>query len=373
MTAVLAGLRIGLLSNWASRAGGGVFEAVVRQADMIQALGGEPRVFAVDHGHVDEDSARFAPGSLTLCHQVGPAAVGFSPEMVSRLVEADLDVLHLHGIWMYASAAGAAWARRTGKPYIVSPHGMLDPWITARGRWKKALARAGYERRNWAIATCLHGLTPREADDVRAETGRTDTVVIPNAGPDPVVQVGSLPPPQMVYIGRIHSKKNLLALVAAWKAITRPTEARLILAGWGDAPDVAKLESAIEGEDSIAFVGPIFGKAKDALIAESRFIVLPSLSEGLPMAILEAWAAGVPTVMTTECNLPEGFEAGAALECGYDAASIGEALSRALALDEISWRTMAKNARDLAADRFSADRVAAMWGQTYARLARSPA
>jgi poly(glycerol-phosphate) alpha-glucosyltransferase len=54
---------------------------------------------------------------------------------------------------MYPSRAGLQWARRTGKPYLISPHGMLDPWITGRGRAKKALAgsatsgRAGGEPR----------------------------------------------------------------------------------------------------------------------------------------------------------------------------------------------------------------------------------
>jgi hypothetical protein len=41
---------------------------------------------------------------------------------------------------------------------------------------------------------------------------------------------------------------------------------------------------------------------------------LPSFSEGLPMSVLEAWSYGLPVVMTPECNLPEGFACGAALE-----------------------------------------------------------
>ena len=35
--------------------------------------------------------------------------------------------------------------------------------------------------------------------------------------------------------------------------------------------------------------------------------ILPSFSEGLPMAVLEAWAYGLPVLMTDHCNLPEGF------------------------------------------------------------------
>ncbi|MCH7627839.1 glycosyltransferase [Novosphingobium sp.] len=373
MKGPLSGLRIGLLTPWASRAGGGVFEVVALQAGMIRAAGGESLVFALDRGHADEDTARFAHGSLRLCRQVGPSFLGYAPDMVDVLVGADLDLLHLHGIWMYPSAAGAAWARRTGRPYIVSPHGMLDPWITGRGRWKKALARAGYERRSWQASACFHALTQREAEDIRRESGRADTIVIPNAGPLATIRSSGFPPPQVVYIGRIHPKKNLLPLVAAWKAAARPAEARLVIAGWGAEADVAALTAAIGDDLSIDYIGPIFGEAKDALIAGARYVVLPSLSEGLPMAILEAWAAGVPTIMTDECNLPEGLEANAAVPCGFDAAAIAAALDMALAMPPQDWAIMAANARQLYEERFSAAHVASAWVGTYARLAAANA
>ncbi|MCW1383263.1 glycosyltransferase [Novosphingobium sp. KCTC 2891] len=365
MSGPLQGLRIGLLSPWASRVGGGVFEAVVRQADMIRAMGGEAPVFAPDAGHVAEDSARFPEGSLTLCRQFGPPILGFAPDLVRRLIEADLDVLHLHGIWMYPSRAGAKWAARTGRGYLVSPHGMLDPWITARGTWKKTLARAGYERASWARATSLHALTGREAQDIRRETGRDEVFVIPNAGPAPSAPRAGLPPPHVTYIGRIHAKKNLLALVEAWKNAALPEGSRLTIAGWGDDADVEALKSAVSGVPTAEFIGPIFGAAKQALIEGSRYIVLPSLSEGLPMAILEAWAAGVPTVMTGECNLPEGFARGAAIECGYAPAEIGAALGAALSIGEADWSGMAHSARALAAETFGAEQVARAWADTY--------
>ena len=372
MSGILSGLRIGLLTPWASRAGGGVFEAVVLQAEMIRACGGEAPVFALDHGHVVEDSARFAPGTLHLCSQRGPAVVGFAPEMVKRLVEADLDVLHLHGIWMYPSSAGAAWARRTNRPYIVSPHGMLDPWITGRGRWKKALARLGYERRSWRASRCLHALTGREADDIRRETGRTDSVVIPNPGPEPVAPLPQRAPcGPVVYVGRIHPKKNLLALVAGWKSARLPADARLVLAGWGAQADIDALNQAIGDDTTISYIGPIFGADKDALIASARFVVLPSRSEGLPMAMLEAWSAAIPTIMTSHCNLPEGYAANAALSCGLERDDIAITLQKAMAMQQSEWSVMSNNARALFAARFSLSRITAIWAETYANLAAS--
>ena len=380
----LAGARIGLLTAAASRAGGGVFEAVVAQAEMIRALGGVPVVVALADDHAATDRARLGATETILAGVSGPRQVGFAPDLVRRLEAARLDLLHLHGIWMYPSRAGLVWARRTGRPYVVSPHGMLDPWITARGRWKKALARVGYERASWRAAAALHALTPREARDIAAESGRNDALVIANAGPPPGPAPTDLRGPGVVYLGRIHPKKNLAGLVAGWGLATRPPHARLTIAGWGDAADVAEVRDlAARSDGSVAFVGPIYGEAKQRLLDEARFVILPSFSEGLPMVVLEAWAAGAPTIMSEGCNLdagfaadgfgpdgfgPDGFGSAAALRCDTGAADIARALEAGFALDEAGWLAMAHAAQRLAAGPFGSDTIANRWGEAYAAL-----
>lgn len=362
----LAGLRIGLLTASASRAGGGVFEAVVTQAELIRSLGGEAPVFALADPYSEKDAGRFAPGSVHYCAVQGPGQIGFAPGLTDELLAAELDCLHLHGIWMYPSRAGARWANRSGRPYLVSPHGMLDPWITARGRWKKTLARWGYERDSWRAATALHALTTHEAQDIRNETGREDSLIIPNAGPACSPGSPDERATEIAYIGRIHPKKNLLALIAGWRAARLPKGSRLTVAGWGEPDHVAQLEAAVAAAGpSVAFVGPIYGDAKQALLERARFTILPSLSEGLPMAVLEGWAAGTPAIMTAQCNLPEGFAAGAALECGPAEAEIAAALERSLALDLPGWIAMATAAQALAAGPFSPAAIASRWADAY--------
>lgn len=367
MSLPLSGQRIGLLTASASRLGGGVYEAVVKQAAMIRALGGEALIFALLDAHSHEDAINFAPSPVAALPVKGPRQIGYAPGLLKALLDARLDSLHLHGIWMYPSRAGCLWARQTGKPYFISPHGMLDPWITARGRWKKALARAGYERANWRAARGLHALTRSEANDIAAESGRNDSLIIPNPAPALVsAQDAASRPPVVAFIGRVHPKKNFLALIEGWQRANLPEGARLVLAGWGDAADVATLEGAVAaaGPD-VSFVGPIYGTAKAALLAEARFIALPSLSEGLPMAILESWSAGTPTLMSRHCHLDEGFEAGAAIDCGEDPASVARALEQGLALDGPAWLAMSKAAQGLAAGAFGADTIARRWAEVY--------
>jgi glycosyltransferase involved in cell wall biosynthesis len=362
----LAGKRIGLLSAWSSRLGGGVFEAVVAQAGLLQSLGAEPLVFALRDSHSAEDAARFGDIPVRTFAAKGPRQIGYAPQLIGALHAARLDCLHLHGIWMYPSFAASRWAAQSGKGYVISPHGMLDPWITARGRWKKALARTGYERASWCRASFLHALTAAEAGDIARESGRTDSVVIANAGP----VAGPLPaaprPPHLVFIGRIHLKKNLLALVAAWGQARRPEGARLTLAGWGDAGDVDALQAEIaRAGSSVEYVGPKYGWMKQALLDSARFTVLPSHSEGLPMSVLDSWAGGVPTIMTDQCNLPEGFAAGAAIACGYDADAIAPVLEEALFMADDEYLRMARAAHALAIGPFGTPAIAARWAEAY--------
>ena len=262
--------------------------------------------------------------------------------------------------------AGLVWARRTGRPYYITPQGMLDPWILRRGRWKKSLARLGYEEAAWRAAARLHALTEREAADIAAITGRGDSVIVPNPAPPVGPPVGEPRPPHVVYIGRIHSKKNVVALVEAWGQANLPAGARLTLAGWGDDADMAELAAAVAPVADAEFVGPVFGDAKQELLDSARFMILPSHSEGLPLALLEAWAMGLPTIYTAECNIPEGFAAEAAIECGYAPADIAAALERGFALSDAEWLKMSGNARDLAGGPFSLETLGRIWGAIYA-------
>src|SRR5688500_14649157 len=96
--AQLAGQRIGLLTAWASRLGGGVAEAVSVHAAMIRSLGGEANVFALADDQSEVAAAALSPAPLSLARVRGPRQVGYAPGLVRQLLAADLDLLHLHGI-----------------------------------------------------------------------------------------------------------------------------------------------------------------------------------------------------------------------------------------------------------------------------------
>ena len=358
-----------MLSSWVSRNNGGVFEAVVAQADLVCSLGGQPIVLGIRDEVTDTDAWRLDGFETWLVPGTGPGALAYARDLVPKLAEARLDLLHLHGIWQYPTHAAGRWASQSGKPLIISPHGMLDPWITRRNAWKKHAARLGWERRAWKQATAFHALTSAEAADVRAEASSARILTIPNPAPPLAPFNDSQRSPALLYLGRIHEKKNIAALVAAWYAARAhlPADATLTIAGWGDDAGIAMLERAMRNQvdDSVMFVGTAFGAQKAALFDVSRFLILPSVSEGLPMVILEAWSAGVPTLQSEACHLPEGYAQGAAMNCGTDVEEIRDAIVAALNMPHDQWQTISAAARGLASGPFSSEVVARQWSDAY--------
>lgn len=368
-------LRVGLLSPWASRLGGGVFEAVVAHAAMLRAADADPIIFALEDEHSADDRDRFEGIPVQLGRTLGPRQIGYSPDLGRKLAAADIDLLHLHGIWMATSHLAERWATLTRRPYVISPHGMLDPWITQRGQAKKAIARLGYEHRSWRRATLFHALTGAEAADIQRETGNDAIAVIPNAVDAHLYDDArrNSATARIVYLGRIHPKKNIDGLIDAWQDLVRQrgkAAPELTIAGWGDPIHVAALQTRIDlAQDSrLSFIGPVYGDAKRALIENATALALPSHSEGLPMVILESWAAGIPVTMSQHCNLPVGFTSGAAIDSGVDAHSISAALAVLLDEDEVSRQFRSTAARNLITQYFSPQIVSEQWMTAYHRI-----
>jgi poly(glycerol-phosphate) alpha-glucosyltransferase len=74
--------------------------------------------------------------------------------------------------------------------------------------------------------------------------------------------------------------------------------------------------------------------------------------------VLEAWAYSVPVMMTPQCNLPEGFSEGAALEIQSEPESIARGLRTLFAMNDMELSSMAKQGRKLVENRFAWPRIA---------------
>jgi glycosyltransferase involved in cell wall biosynthesis len=279
--------------------------------------------------------------------------------------------------------AALAFTQNTRRPHMVSPHGMLDAWALRNSGWKKRLAARLFEDENLKSAGCLHALNAAEHGAIREYGYRGPVCMIPN-GVD--VPQDAAPPempwwkksgPEMktlLYLGRLHPKKGLPNLLKAWSRLDDELLARwrLVIAGWDeDSHKLAlrRMATVLRIEPTTTFPGALYSDDKRAAFYHCDGFILPSLSEGLPIVVLEAWAAGKPVLMTPQCNLPEGFEAGAAMEIEAEEGSIEEGLRRFMMMGDAERMQMGENGRALVAQRFAWPVIAGEMAAVYRWLA----
>lgn len=274
--------------------------------------------------------------------------------------------VHVHGLWQPSTALAAQTARKLGKPYIVTAHGMLERWALANKKLKKAVYMALTERANLRNAACLHALTRAEAGDYRRLGLQNPIAIIPNRVSIPENVCPGLLFDQfpelkgkrlIVFLGRIHYKKGLDILVQAWARVSREwPEAHLVLAGPDFENTKQKVETQIRAlavDSRVTFTGMLSGASKWSALAASELFVLPSYSEGLSVSVLEAMGISRPVLITENCNLPEVAEndCGWVIEAKQDA--LEQALRSALSSSSADRQMRGMRGHQLVQDRYS--------------------
>jgi glycosyltransferase involved in cell wall biosynthesis len=202
------------------------------------------------------------------------AALGRAAAWLARV---PIRIYTVHG-WSYTAHTGVAstlylWAER-----------LLRPLTTATVCVAESERRAGLEARTCDEAT---------------------TVVIHNGVDlaDTTVRETHAQPCRLVTVGRLQVPKDASTLVRALAELPRSAFEAVIV---GDGPDRAAVESEVRRLD-VESVVQLAGERNDVpeLLAASHVFVLSSLSEGLPLSILEAMAAGLPVVATNVGGVSE--------------------------------------------------------------------
>lgn len=363
-----------------SRQGGGIFEAERRLAQALHDLPDvDLEVVGLRDEHTEADLPEWAPLEPTVCDTVGPEAFGYAPNLVDVLLGTEADVVHLHALWMYTSWAALQWVRQTERPHVVSVHGMLDDWALNNAHWKKRIVGWLYEHRSLRRAACLHALNEDECRSIRDYGLDRPVCVIPNGVELPDERDGQPPPwddrvePDarvLLFLGRIHPKKGLDELLEAWGQldISEASSWRLAVVGWDDGGHLAELQKqvfALDLEEEVFFLGPLYGDEKEAAFRHADGFILPSHSEGLPMAVLEAWSYRLPVLMTPQCNLEEGFDAEAAYRIDPTAQSIASTLREFMQATPSLRSEIGKRGRSFVESRYTWSQIARSMQDVY--------
>jgi len=271
-------------------------------------------------------------------------------------------------LWTHLGFLAWRAARRRGVPFLLYPRGLLEPWVMALKPIRKRVYWALAGKRIVRGAAVVIALSDRERGTIAALAPARRVEVIPNgveikdaSGVPPRSSLaGWLPQlgrrPFMLFLGRIHEVKGLGPLI---ESLARPVLAdvdfAMVFAGPVDDEYRTRFERLIvssPARDRIVLAGEVSGLRKSALLAHAAVFVLPSFSEGLPMAALEALASGCPAIVSPDCNLPEVADAGAGLVVEPDPARLADALALVLTQDERR-QAMSSRARWLARERFN--------------------
>ncbi|MBW8466728.1 MAG: glycosyltransferase [Thiobacillus sp.] len=350
-------MKIVHITHSCSRSAGGLFESVRGMLKAQLRSGHSVEVFCLSDEYLTEDIDVWPEGAVRHFENLGGTRYGFSIDLIQGLRSSQADVFHLHGIWNFAAAAC-----RIGvgvRPLIVSPRGMLDEWILGRSVIQKRISSRIFER-SLIENSFVHALNSSEASSILKYAPSASVFVSPNAINLPLhiarPKIAKVAPFIFCFLGRLHSKKGILELIQATEIVRRNCTRAFTLEiyGWGDIQYIDELKSVVKGlqlDDLVKFQGPVYETRKEEAFRNANAFVLPSYSEGLPMAVLEAASYGLPSLISEQCNLPEFFLAGAATKCSQSPESIAQGMINMLSCDDLF--LMGENAKAVVSKSFT--------------------
>jgi glycosyltransferase involved in cell wall biosynthesis len=231
----------------------------------------------------------------------------------------DVDIVHIHSLYMFHTAVAAFHSVRFRTPYVIRPHGTLDPYIYKRHRFRKLIIEILFQNRVTRRAAGIHFVTEEEKLLAEKYTYGTPGFVVP-IGLD-IDEYANRPArgnlfsrfPELngkkiiLFLGRVNFKKGLDILVSAFAAVAREREdVHLLIAGPDDNGYGEKVTTWLKKENvcnKTTLAGMLQGEEKLEALTFSSVFVLPSYSENFGIAVLEAMACGLPVVISEKVNL----------------------------------------------------------------------
>ena len=226
-----------------------------------------------------------------------------------------------HGLWQWPGLEALRIHQKTKVPYLIFPHGMLDPWFKITyplKHFKKQIywwLRQGEILRR-ANAVCF---TTEEESLLAQGTfwpSRFHSVVTGLGVEDPPVK--NLQTEQeffvkfpllknkriLLYLGRFHRKKGVDLLLNAWSP--KPNNDEILVLAGPETKDshILKLKKiASQNRESIIWTGMLEGDQKWSMLRMADALILPSHQENFGMVVAEALAVGTPVYLTDKVNL----------------------------------------------------------------------
>lgn len=226
-----------------------------------------------------------------------------SPAMSEHLPEAIAwsDIVHHHSVYLWPTWRSALVARQLGKPYVISPRGMLvRELIDAKNKWIKRIWIKLFEQANLQQARGIIVSSQHERERL-IDLGLIDDPcrihIVPHGVEVPNGFSSNEPRNRdVLYVGRLSWEKGIDTLL---RAIRDTPDVRLTLAGTGDTAHYTRLASDMGIEHRVRWLGHVDQSGIHFLMSKAAMLVLPSLSENFGNVVVEAMATGCPVIVTS--------------------------------------------------------------------------
>jgi glycosyltransferase involved in cell wall biosynthesis len=367
-------------SHTVNPARGGPIESIKQSSAALLRRGHDVEIISLDAP--DDPWVREAGFAV---HAMGPgrSSYGYTPQFSSWIREhrAQFDAVIVHGLWQYSSFGAWRALARTGTPYFVFPHGMLDPWFKRTypaKHLKKLLYWPWAEYRVLRDASAVLFTSEEERRLARESfslySAREVVVNYGTAAPTNLDRAREVffaahphlrDRPFLLFLGRLHEKKGCDLLINAFVTERKANpdfglSLSLVMAGPCADEDYLRHLQTLAGDagNSILFPGMLTGDTKWGALSAAEAFVLPSHQENFGIAVVEALACGTPVLISNKINIWREIEGdGAGLVENDDFAGTSRLLTRWFAADASARGAMAANARQCFATRFEIERA----------------
>lgn len=340
----------------------------------MQVLGKELGKLAEAHiiTHVSENPLQIDNCKVHNVPSYNPFNGRFKNE-VSKLIDiVKPDLVHVNCCWLPTCTIVQQMAQKCGLKVVLTPHGMLEPWIIKCHYWTRKLpALLLYQKAAIQNADCLQATAESEKENL-LKLGYNSNIKIVQLGIDAesiTMKTSWKKNMQILFLSRVHVKKGINYLIEAADILRDELQGyKIVVAGEGDADYVASLKQQIMDkglQNIIQLIGGVYGNKKWKLFQTSDFFVLPTNSENFGLAIAESLASGTPVITTvgTPWNDLNTSNAGAWIEIGTQ--PLVDTLRRFLSLSDDDLEAMGKNGRKLIETKYSAKVMAEEMMEVY--------
>ncbi|MDC3252268.1 glycosyltransferase [Schleiferiaceae bacterium] len=315
---------------------------------------------------------------LIKCDYITPLALSKNTEKF--LKETEYELYHANTMWLHMVHATCSYARKMGKPYVLSTHGMLYPTALKVSSWKKKLLGALWFEKDVLSAACIHATCKQEMEYVRAYGYKGPIAVIPN----PVIFPKGVSlklreesskykiygRKQIGFLGRLDPIKKVENIIYAI-ALLNEEERELLsfqVIGKFDESYEAFLRAEVKRlylENSVTFVGFVTGLEKYERLSQMSALMVPSEQENFGMIVPEALICGTPVYASLGTPWSELNEHLCGWWTNNSPETIAKVLREILSLDDTEIREMGHRGRSLMKEKYEQQKVAIMIKNLY--------